>query len=153
MKMKDAPLGDEEYDEIPSFSWRGSVAGQTWMGGTIARIGEPVTKRNYNDTGDEVGIAIETIQESGERVNLWILENKDSTFSPPRPCRKYQALAAAVIESGADELLEGAEFKIKHSEDVKRPKGVEKIFKATYTPPAKGIAMSAPSTELVDSPF
>lgn len=137
-------------DYPPSFSWKDSVAGQTWVGGKITHIGDPIeTDDQYKPGVTQEVFAIVLDDEH----TLWITSKKDITRNP-RPDRKYQAIAKAIQEAGADELLEGAELKILHSEDRDTGKGnAEKLYRATYTPPAKGMAMAAPSTEIVDAPF
>lgn len=142
---------DTSYDGDfpPSFSWKDSVAGSTWVGGTITHIGDPFVSRNYSDTGDEEKFAIVL----DDAHTLWITSKKDMDRNP-RPDRKYQAIAAAVHASGADELLVGGELRIKHSEDRKTPKGnPEKIYAATYTPPAKGVAMASATPADDEAPF
>jgi len=137
-------------DFPPSFSWKGSEPGKTWVGGTITHIGDPlVTDDQFKPNVQQEVFAIVLDDEH----TLWITAKKDIERNP-RPDRKYQAIAAAVVEAKADELLVGGELKILHDSDRDTGKGnAEKIYRATYAPPAKGIAMAAPSAELVDAPF
>lgn len=135
-------------DFPPSFSWDGSIAGKTWVGGKITHIGDPFVGPNYNKNGDEEKFAIIL----DDAHTLWVTSKKDVDTNP-RPDRKYQAIAAAVVEAGADELLEGGDLKIMHSEDRKSKRGNdEKIYRATYTPPAKGMAMAATAAD-DEAPF
>ena len=135
-----------------SFSWKGSVAGQTWVGGTITHVGDPI----ITDDAFKPGVQQEVFAiVLGDEYTLWVTSKKDIARNP-RPDRKYQAIAKAIQEAGAEELLEGAELKILHSEDRDTGKGnAEKIYRATYTPPAKGMTMAAASSEpeIVDAPF
>jgi len=140
---------DGDYPD--AFSWERSVAGKTWVGGTITHIGDPlVTADKFKPGVDQEVFAIILDDEH----TLWITSKKDIVRNP-RPDRKYQAIAAAIAEAGADELLEGAELKIMHDSDRDTGKGnAEKLYRATYTPPAKGMAMAAkaPADE-VERPF
>jgi len=133
-----------------SFSWKGSVAGQTWVGGTITHVGDPIITDDAFKPGVQQEVFALVLD---DEHTLWITAKKDIARNP-RPDRKYQAIAAALAEAGTDELLVGGELKILHSEDRDTGKGnAEKLYRATYTPPAKGMTMAAPSTELVDAPF
>lgn len=137
-------------DYPPSFSWKDSVPGKTWVGGTITHIGEPMeTDDQYKDNVTQEVFAIILDDEH----TLWVTSKKD-TVRNPRPDRKYQAIAAAIVAAGAEELLEGAVLNIKHASDRDTGKGnAEKIYEATYTPPPKGVAMAAPAVDTNEAPF
>lgn len=128
-------------DFPPSFSWKDSVPGKTWVGGVITHIGEPF----QTDDQFKPGVTQEVFAIVFDDENtLWVTSKKDITRNP-RPDRKYQAIAAAVLKSGADELVEGATLKIMHASDRDAGKGnAEKIFEATYELPPKGMVMAAP---------
>jgi hypothetical protein len=137
-------------DYPPSFSWKDSVAGKTWVGGTITHIGEPMqTDDQYKPSVTQEVFAIILDDEH----TLWVTSKKDIERNP-RPDRKYQAIAAAVQAAGADELLEGGNLQIKHASDRDTGKGnAEKIYEATYTPPAKGMVMASSAVADDQAPF
>ena len=134
---------DSSYDgDFPdSFSWKESEAGKTWVGGTIAHIGEPFERDDQYkaDVTQEVFPII--LDGDTDSFTLWVTSKKDIVRNP-RPDRKYQAIAEAIAVAGAEELLEGATLNIKHESNKDTGKGnPEKLYKATYTPPVKGMAM------------
>jgi hypothetical protein len=144
MKLNDTFEGDLP----PSFSWKDSAAGKTWVGGTITRIGDTFTRSDEFKEGAEQEVFCIVLD---DEATVWIASKKDIARNP-RPDRKYQAIADAVKAAGADELLVGGVLNIKHSEDREAKRGFEKIFAATYTPPAKGMAMSAAASD-DEAPF
>lgn len=145
MKMETGYDGDYP----PSFSWKNSEPGKTWVGGTITHIGEPF----QTDDQFKPGVTQEVFAiVLDDEHTLWVTSQKDIERNP-RPDRKYQAIAEAVAKAGAAELLEGGELKIKHASDRETGKGnAEKLYSATYTPPAKGLAMASAAAD-DDVPF
>lgn len=151
MKLETGYTGDFP----PSFSWKGSEAGKTWVGGTITHIGEPFQTDDQFKPGVTQEVFPIVLEDSdGEGWTLWVTSQKDVERNP-RGDRKYQAIAAAIVAAGADEILEGGELKIKHAADRDTGKGfAEKLYEATYTPPAKGMKMAAAAPAADDeAPF
>ena len=128
-------------DFPPSFSWKGSEAGKTWVGGRITHIGEPFATDDQFKPGVTQEVFAIVLD---DEHTLWVTSKKNIAANP-LPDRKYQAIAAAVVAAGVDELLEGGTLNIKHAADRDTGKGnAEKLYEAPSTPPPKGMAMATP---------